>query len=465
MFGCWLVVGLPALGLAQSVLPGMPVVPAYAPPSALIPVPAAATIEAVPPPPPTIPSALVPGILALPPPAAPAPALLELRPTVTLAEEFTSNFTLAAERPQANLRSSLSPGATLVINQPVLRGEIQGALTPAHDTATDGVSLFGSLAARLAWEATPRLVLSVWDALTHSDEPTLADRLSLRARRQTFTDNILGLGARYRLDRLETQAYYRLSSFSDDTGVATVAHVLGLGGQASLGETSRADLQYEYLSSDTSGEPGVTGHRVVGALDRQLNRLASGGLTGSYAFRTETRDQAGGASDFHMWTAAAFAGYGIPGRWSVAASVGFAQVADDSGIVDASPTAVVALTYWPARGSVSLHLERGLSETFSEGENFGVVRTQGVGLRLSYPLTPALTVAAGASYRENRFTGLGGEARDANDESHDASASLSFRATRWLTIGLEYDYRHASPSGDGRGFVEHRVRASLGAAF
>jgi hypothetical protein len=93
------------------------------------------------------------------------------------------------------------------------------------------------------------------------------------------------------------------------------------------------------------------------------------------------------------------------------------------------------------RAVLGLRLERGLSETFGQGQNFGVVETSSVSGSAAYKFTPLLSRLITGGYRANKFTGEGGgqagRNADTNTPSSDPLASN----------------------------VENRVRAALNTSF
>lgn len=420
------------------------------------------------PPPPTIPSvASVPVQLPVPLPGLAPGAPFQLQPIASLSASYTDNFDLSGGDGRDNLRTALSVGGQLSINFPLTKGFASYTLTLADDTANDVLANFHSLAAAVRWEATPRLTLTVGDTFTRSDAPAQADALHLRTERRLFTSNTLSLASEYRLDRFEVQPFYRLATFEEDEGDSTVAHTAGLTLGAAVGATNRVTAGYEFLHSDTSDEGTITGHRVQVTVVRQLTALASAGVTASHATRTVSEADSDG--DFQVSGARLFGSYGIPGRWSAGGSLGVSRVSE--GVEPWIVSGSITLSYRFARGIVTLAAERGFSETFASGENFGVVKTQGVTATASYALTPLLTSTGQAFYRENEGTGLAGSRRGRVQDAWGVGAGIVYRARRWLSIGLDYSFTNQGPSlettaGAGQGrIIENRATLSLTLAF
>ena len=417
------------------------------------------------PPPITVPSTAPLVFPRLRGPEAYPAATFALQPSVTIAEEYTDSFNLAAGGKQENFRTIVAPSLTLLINGAFTKGQLGYMLTGAYDTATDDTNLFHSFRGVVTWEATPLLRLTATDTLTQSDEARQADQLGLRRERRTFISNIFGLNSDYLIGTLTTRQYYTLATFFDEGGPDTISHTVGASISHPFLETNTATLGYEYLTSDTSGGLDVSGHLVSASLSRQLSAFLTAGVTGSYELRSVTSGNATDGTDFTIAGASLFAAYGVPGIWSLTASVGYSRLDPEVGADSYSPTSSTTLTYQFARAILTLAGDVGFSETFATGQNSGVVETRGVRGSLSYPFTPFIGGSAVAFYRQNEFTGIAGGAPGRTDDTWGASISFSIELLRWLTLGLEYGYTEATSSVPDGGYTENRAKASLTAVF
>jgi hypothetical protein len=442
-------------------------------------------------PPPTVPSTSRPELL---PPGAPGvrpAAIFDLGFSLTATEEYSDNFNLAGDEDadgggrQDNFRSIVTPGATLGINGAFTKGVIAVGLSAVHDSSDDDgeIKIFPSLTGQVSWEATPRLNLALSDTFVRSDEATRADRLSLRRERRTFTANTFSARANYLLDRVATSMFYSLGTFSAGSRQRNTAHSAGVTAGTTFYETNSASVGYTYLTTSSenetadttnlaSGSSDVSGHQFTGSFQRQLSALTSAGVTGSYALRHTEDGSANGGSgdgseDFSVWTAALFSSYRGP-KLSLNGSLGYSQVIGESGERSSSIFTASSLTYQFARATASIGVDSGFSETYAEGENFGLVQTRGITGSLSYPFTSAIFGTVSAYYRQNESAGGG-----SSQNTWGGAASLSIQLARWL--GLLIDYSHtetSSPdrrvgSGAGRGGeqIENRARISLSAFF
>ena len=423
-------------------------------------------------------------------------ARFQLEPTVAVIEEYTDNFNLTEQNKKSNFRSTVSPGLTVNINSPVVKGLVSYKFAPSYDTFTDDVSLFHSLLGQVGWDVDPRLKLTLADTFTRSDQPSEADRLGLRQQRQTFTSNTLVLASDYLISRIATRESFQMSSFSDESGQETKSYTLALSATAPVYETNSVSAGYEYLISNTSGgntttttgttgtsgDFDLTGHKFTAGAARRLHTLLSAGLSSSYALRTISRRS--GDSDFKLWNAAVFTDYEVPGRLKVNSSLGVSGLSSDSSSsVGPNLSTRTSLSYQFARALVSLAVDKGFSETFTEGENFGVVETEGVTASLFYPFTPTFTGTLTGNYRRNKTTNIGdgalGNQGNQQTENYGGSVSFAWRLRPGLLLELSYTYTRQV--GDNRqtgtgttttgGFgientyTENRVRAAVNLAF
>jgi hypothetical protein len=295
-----------------------------------------------------------------------------------------------------------------------------------------------------------------------------------------------------------------MTTFSNEEGGETKSHTLALSATAPLYTTNSISGGYEYLVSNTTGSTlttsttattlgtsddfDVTGHKFTAGATRRLNTLRSVGVTSSYALRTVTSRSS--ETDFQLWNASVFADYELPGRLQLNVTLGVSQLSADSrASVGPNPSTKSSLTYQFARAVVSLAVDKGFSETFAEGENFGVIETEGVTGSLLYPFTPSLTGTLTGSYRRNKSTGigdtsLGNQQGQQNQQTENWGGTLSFswRLRPGLLLELSYTYtrqagsdsnnRQGVTSTTGNGsigidntYTENRVRAAVNLSF
>jgi hypothetical protein len=164
-----------------------------------------------------------------------------------------------------------------------------------------------------------------------------------------------------------------------------------------------------------------------------------------------------------------FGSYTVPGIWSASASTGYTWLK----AIDVSPrvpTESESLPFVSAQVSyfalprtvLTLSGFSGFSETFTRGENFGVVQTYGVTGTVSYAVTPLVGAFASAFWTSNQETGIAGGVSGEAEETYGGNVGLSYQALRWLSLGLIYSYTQGL--GDN-GYTENRVTATASASF
>ena len=476
-------------------MPGQPPVtgepPTVPPPATLqppAPIPVIPDVQPVGPPP-TIPSA---PLRVLPPPTAgfPVTATFQFEPILTLTEEYTDNFNLTKTNKQSNFRTTLSPGLRLGINSPLTKGIIGLTFTPAYDTVTGDLRYFYSLLGQVVWQANPRWQLTVADTFTRSDEPGQADRLGLRQERRTFTTNTFGVNSDYLVGLIATRQSYRLATFSDEASGDTTTHTLGASATIPLYQTNAVSLGYEYLTSSTEagsapstgsplfgargGQSDINGHQFTAVATRQLTPLRSVGIKTSYALRNASDET--GDSDFQIWNVSLFTRYIVAGRLIVDGSVGVSGLIADSGIsVGPNFFSATSISYQFARAVAALAFDSGFSETFADGQNFGVLETQGVTGSLFYPFTPGLSGTVSGFYRRNKPTSIEATtAAQGETTNWGGTLAFSWRLLRGLLLDVSYTYLEqkgsdrtslAAERGLGNSYTENKVQASFRVSF
>jgi hypothetical protein len=428
------------------------------------------------PPPPTIPTTPDVVVPSSPPPTSRPAKTIDFRPTLGISEEYTDNFNRSSQDPIANLRSTIFPGFEVRLDTGFLTGQAVYTLSAFHDSAVERFGVHHAFVGQLAWQAAPRWKFTLADTLTQSDNPAQADRLDLRLARQEFTSNLLSLSSDYSLGLIDTTEYYRLSTFAS-AQQTTTTHTFGATGLVPLGRIHAVRLGYEYLNSETTvGRPGTLvvtgafsnsttlGHQLTGSFSRDLTKDTTAGVTATYAVREQVLATA--RTNFSRWNVSLFNNYVVAEKIIVHGNIGLTQLDSDGSKPRLLLTSNTEVTYYLGSAVLGLKVERGFSESFAQGQNFGVIETSGISGSLSYRFSPLLTGSATGGYRENKFTGLGGGGQAGReDQIVTVNSSLSYQVLRWLTATVDYTYTHAKSSvpASQTGFVENRIRGALNA--
>lgn len=400
----------------------------------------------------------------LPAPAAPdstvARAAFELHPSLTFSEGYSDNFEISPTNKIQNARSTLSPGFLLGINGPSTRGTVSVHLPVVQDSVNNlgDFSFFPSVSVAVKQTVNPRLSLSLVDTFTRNDSPALANQFGLQQKRQTFASNTLGLSADWLMDRLATQGYYQLSTFSGSTD--TLSQIVGADVGIPLGSLMAARTGYEFSHARTSSANGIesTGHLIWASVARQIGPVKSVGISTSYSFQSLDSTGIGNIS--------AFTAYELPGRLSLSASLGYGVLSSDAGGNFSLISMDASASYRFAKSVFSVAILRDVNQTFLQGQDFGIVLTQSYTGSFSYALTPFLGTTLRASYSENEFTGVGNSQSVSATKTFSAQASLAWQLQRWLTMGLDYNYtRYNSGATSGGAATVNQVTITLTASF
>ena len=416
-----------------------------------------------------IPSAPAPGYRLFDPPTRPG-ATYELHYSLGVSEEYSDNFNLSKTDKESNFRTVISPGATLLINGARTRGRLSFTPSLAYDSSNSDTNLFLAFNGTVVWEVTPVFTLTAANTLSLSDDYLTAGTLSLRREREKYISNIFSLYGDYRRDTLSVSPYYVLSTFFDEGGDDTVTHSVGATISKAFLIRNTATVGYEYLYSDTSDDgEDISGNQVTLSLAHQLNVETTVGVSGSYAHRSVSGGGLPGSDEYYIVTVSVFGSYTVRGIWSASASTGYSWLKAND-VSPRVPTESESLPFVSAQVSyfalprtvLTVTGYSGFSESFSRGENFGVVQTYGVTGTASYAVTPLVGAFASAYWNTSEETGVAGGSIGDPEETYVVNAGLSYQALRWLSLGLTYTYTHAL--GDD-GFTENRVTATATASF
>ena len=385
--------------------------------------------------------------------------MFEFHPSFSFTEEYTDNFHLASgSSPRtSNFRSTASAGFSLLINAPKTTGSISTSMSASIDSSSSepDANFFPTFAGTVRHVFNPRLSVTVTDALTRSDEPSLVDTTGLRRERRIFTSNTFSISADWLLDLVSTQAYYRNSLFfSRDE---TISHIFGVTASTRLGELNSLSGGYELSLSNTSTDPttGATGqqssdsvgHLVHLSLSRRIGYFGSAGVSTSYALQSRDNTK--------IWNISVFSAYGLPTGLSLSSSLGYSRLYSDSGGDSNAITTNSTVSYRFTKAVISLGISQDYRQTFVEGQDFGIVLTRSAHASFSYPITPFIGTSVFATYSETEPPGSElFSISDRSAKAFTAGFSLSWPILRWLSGSLSYTFTERS--GDAS-FVDPRL--------
>ena len=417
------------------------------------------------PPPPTIPSGPEP-VVPIPVPETGRPAkTFDIRPSIGVSEEYSDNFNQTPTNKVSNFRSAVIPGLLVLVDLGLLTGQAAYYPTVFYDSSLDKADVNNAFSGQLTWQALPRLKLSASEVFTQGDEPSQADRLSLRTGRQQFTSNLLSLTGDYVFDPYAVKGYYHLSTFSSG-GELTATQTPGANASFTFLKSNRLTLGYEYLDSRTTSDiprndSTITGHQVAGTVSRDVTRDLTAGITAVYAVREEQK--ATGNTDLTRKSVSLFVNYVVPDL-VIQGNIGVVQF--EGGSLSGRPllTTDSTISYYLGPAVLGLRLERGFSETFEQGQNFGIVETSSISASVAYKFTPLLSGLITGGYRENKQTGEGGGQAGRTDKVISAGAHITYQIFRWLSASLDYTYTDLTSSNSLNSYVENLARAGLNAS-
>jgi len=413
----------------------------------------------VPPPPSQAhpPGGLPPGLLAL----GGGTKFIQINPTLSVSESWTDNFNQTASDKLTNYRTTIGPGANLLVNGPTTKGFLTGNAGFTYDTApsSSNYNLFPTITAGVTQVLTPRLNLTLTDSYTRNNNPNQADQFGLNTQRQTFTQNSFSAAVNYLVDLIATQAYYRNSYYTADGtsgntttsnifgtnsggngNTTTTSNILGVNASTQVARYNTVSVGYAFSWSDTSGAGSgsnsgqTTGNLFTASLSRQTSLYSSVGISGSYQLQSAPQ------SDQTIWNVSLFSTYGFPSGLSLSSSIGYSQVSSDNAPTTSGVSSNSNLSYRFTRTVVSVGIFSDFRQTALEGQNFGVVQTSGYTGSVLYTFTPLVNGSLQATYTHNSPTGNGNNASSPSQSTFRGSANLSWALLRWLSLNGNYSY-------------------------
>jgi hypothetical protein len=357
-------------------------------------------------------------------------AAFEFHPSLMLREEYSDNFFLERDQRAENFRTTIGPGFTALANTPKTQAAASARLDFAFDTASEAKrhNFFPNLSATVQHTPEPRLQLSLTDTLSSGDDASQSDRTGLRAsERRQYYSNSLSFAADWLIDQIATRAFYgntftlgsTTSGGSQNLDENQVSHVFGLGASAPIGINNTVRVGYEF--SVSHGSTDSLGHLFTASFARQINPYTQAGVSTSYSIQSHDNSS--------VWNISLFTAYGLPTGLSVSGSLGYSRFTSSGGGDDDAISTNTTISYLFGRVYTSLSVFQDYRQTFTTGEDAGVVLTRTVTASISAPITAATSGTLSASYSENEPMGSSG-----NDGFNET--------TRWLTgsasIGSRY---------------------------
>ena len=393
-----------------------------------------------------LPASLPPGLLTVG-----QGKLFELHPTMLLSESWTNNFNQTATNRQEDWRTVFGPGGNLLINGPATKGVVSGNAGLTYDTApSTGFNVFPTGTGVLQQTLSPRLNLTFADTFTRNNNPNQADIFGLNTQRQTFTSNAFNAAVNYQMDMVATQAYYFNSLFFEGgtNGVNTVSNIFGVSASTQIGLYNTAQVGYQYSRTDTSGTSSgsnsglTTGNLFTASLSHQTGQYSSVGVSGSYQTMSfpQSNGQQPQSNDEQIWNVSLLAAYGLASGLSLSGSIGYGQLRQSNQSPESLVTTNTSLSYRFAQAAVSVGFFSDFRQTALQGQNFGVVQTQGYTGSFLYNFTPLISGSIQATYFQNTFTGTGNSSSTPNSNNLYANANLNWQALPWLIVSGQYSY-------------------------
>ena len=239
-----------------------------------------------------------------------------------------------------------------------------------------------------------------------------------------------------------------------------MSHIFGATASMPVGALNTVSAGYEFTTRDTTGDAagdaiGQTQvHRVFGSFSRQLDTFTTAGVSSSYSMIFSNTDS-------RVANISLFAAHGIPGGFSLSASVGYSLFDSDAApSLRHSFSSSITASYRFAFATLTAGYFQDFRQTADEGEDFGIILSRTAFVIFSYAITPFVTAFATLMTESMWITPAkrsprnepvsGGGSGIAPQSTYVAGASISWRILTWLSLTGEYTWRKRDVDHGGR---------------
>jgi hypothetical protein len=209
-------------------------------------------------------------------------------------------------------------------------------------------------------------------------------------------------------------------------------------------------LGYSFSWSDFSGTSSgsnsgqTTTNTIYGTAYRQTGQYSTAGISSTYSQQSAPES----ANDSKIWNVSLFSTYGLPSGLSLSSSLGYSLLIPNSGSSTGGVTSNSNLSYRFSRAVVTVGVFSDFRQTALEGQNFGIVRTQGFTGSFLYTFTPFMSASLQTTYSTNSNTGVGNNASTPDLSTLTSGATFNWQLLRWLSMNANYTYLvRSGPSG------------------
>ena len=200
----------------------------------------------------------------------------------------------------------------------------------------------------------------------------------------------------------------------------------------------------------------VTGNLIWASVARRLSPSTTVGVSGSYTSLT--------LDDSRIWNVSLFNTYQLGNRFSMSGSAGVSVLSSNVTDNEATFTTNTTALYRLGRFLFAVTLDQDFQQTFTQGQDFGIVLARSYTGSVTYEVTPVISASVRGGYDDNQITGVGDARGTAT--AFTGEAGLSWQVRRWLAATLNYTYtRYDGNTSSGGVASANRVVFRLSTTF
>ena len=401
----------------------------------------------------------------------PGPTRYEIRPFVTIEEQYTSNVDLAPEGPakKEDWITTIYPGIALIRNDARFGADLNyraGFNFYAHESDRNYVSHDGTL--NLRYNPDPRLTFRLREYLRYSEDPVpgltgagqTGSQLTSYAGRQKYLRNVVEPAVDYLLSRDSTVGlYYRNNILRNDSSAYEDSTENYIGPRMTYWFNQRNGITLEYgytVGEFSQNTPDLKGHRAYG----RYNHRVSPGTTVFADYEFLFRDYDDPGTDYTVNAPMVGVEHAFSPTLTGVAQGGY-YWQNPEGIEGKDAfKGLLSLTQRDRLTTYSLILESGYREELFSTENLGFAQYYRGSAVVNHRLTEQFSVGLVGIVERAEYTQTPRE-----DWIYTADATANYQVLRWLAIGARAGYRETDSNVPTVSYEEWHVFLNLTASY
>jgi hypothetical protein len=387
---------------------------------------------------------------------------------VTLAEEYTDNFSLDDEEEGEEFRTRLGLSTTYRLERG--RGFLSFANTISGNyeaRSEDSDIGFANVSLNTGY-TLPRLSLALNASFIREDDALQTSSANIRSGRSTFTRSTVTPQIRYTLSRTTstTLAYTNTVVWNEGEDESnSMSHTVTTGLQHRFSRRLSTNFTYAFTAEDTEDATTSQTYRAGNDLGYALTRHTSLSLQ---TFGEVIR-RSGDGIDVNTYGVTGEVHHRLTTRVGLFVAAG-ATVTDRAGqSLRIDPNWQVSLDAGlSSHTKLSLATQGSVDNTGGDVDAVGLVLRQSASANVSHTVTRTLSLSLLVSYTHTEFlddAGTQESDRGRKDDFWSAGTTASYVLTRFWSLSLNYLYQRRDSNRPEEDFDAHRVTLAVTGRF